>query len=73
MKLNNDPKIITMRGKLSAVVVSYEVFRRLPQSNTGLSQFFRQSPLCEAELDLGRSPDLSRECKGSGTLWRAGL
>jgi prevent-host-death family protein len=59
--LNDGPQTITLRGKPSAVVVSFEEYRKLTMPRTGLSQFFRQSPLSEVELDLSRSTDLSRE------------
>lgn len=59
--LHDGPQTITLRGKPSAVVVSFEEYRKLTMPSTGLSQFFRKSPLCEVELDLGRSADLSRE------------
>jgi len=59
--LHDGPQTITLRGKPSAVVVSFEEYRKLTMPRTGLSQFFRQSPLCGAELDLSRSADLSRE------------
>lgn len=59
--LHNGPQTITLRGKPAAVVVSFDEYRRLTQPRTGLTQFFRQSPLCEVELDLGRSGDLTRE------------
>lgn len=59
--LHDGPQTITLRGKPSAVVVSFDEYRRLTQPRTELSQFFRKSPLCEVELDLSRSADLSRE------------
>jgi prevent-host-death family protein len=59
--LHDGPQTITLRGKPSAVVVSFEEYRTLTMPRTGLSQFFRQSPLCEVELDLVRSADPSRE------------
>lgn len=59
--LHDGPQTITLRGKPSAVVVSFEEYRKLTMPRTGLSQFFRQSPLCAVELDLSRSADLSRE------------
>ncbi len=59
--LHDGPQTITLRGKPSAVVVSFDEYRRLTQPRTGLAQFFRQSPLREVELDLSRSADLSRE------------
>ena len=59
--MHDGPQTITLRGKPSAVVVSFEEYRKLTMPRTGLSQFFRQSPLCETELDLARSTDTSRE------------
>jgi prevent-host-death family protein len=59
--LHNGPQTITLRGKPAAVVVSFEEYRKLTQPRTGLTQFFRQSPLHDMELDLSRSADLSRE------------
>ena len=59
--LHDGPQTITLRGKPSAVVVSFEEYRKLTMPTTGLSRFFRQSPLCQAELDLTRSTESSRE------------
>lgn len=59
--LHDGPQTITLRGKPAAVVVSFEEFRKLTQPRTTLSQFFRQSPLYNTDLDLTRSTDLSRE------------
>ena len=59
--LHDGPQTITLRGKPAAVVVSFDEYRKLTLPRTELSQFFRQSPLHDSELDLGRSADLSRE------------
>ena len=59
--LHDGPKTITLRGKPAAVVVSFDDYRKLTLPRTGLSQFFRQSPLHDVELDLSRSADLPRE------------
>lgn len=61
LALNDGPQTITLRSKPSAVVVSFDEYRRLTQPRTGLAQFFSQSPLRDVELDLSRSADLSRE------------
>ncbi|MBI5656343.1 MAG: type II toxin-antitoxin system Phd/YefM family antitoxin [Geobacter sp.] len=58
---HDGPQTITLRGKPAAVVVSFDEYRKLTLPRTGLSQFFRQSPLTGIELDLSRSADLSRE------------
>lgn len=59
--LHDGPQTITLRGKPAAVLVSFEEFKKLTQPRSTLSQFFRQSPLHDAELDLSRSADFSRE------------
>lgn len=59
--LHDGPQTITLRGKPTAVVVSFEEYRKLTLPRIGLSQFFRQSPLHDVELDLSRSADLPRE------------
>lgn len=59
--LHVGPQTITLRGKPTAVVVSFDEYRKLTLPRTGLSQFFRESPLCGTELDLNRSTDLPRE------------
>ena len=59
--LRDGPQTITLRGKPTAVVVSFEEFRKLTRPRSSLSQFFLQSPLHNVELDLSRSVDLSRD------------
>lgn len=59
--LHDGPQTITLRGKPAAVVVAFDDYRKLTLPRTGLSQFFRQSPLHDVELDLSRSADLPRE------------
>jgi len=48
------PQVITRRGKDTAVVLSIEEYRKLNVPNTRVSEFFRNSPLCGADLDLSR-------------------
>ena len=59
--LREGPQTITLRGKPVVVVVSFEEFQALTRPSTPLCEFFRQSPLCGADLDLERSQDLSRD------------
>ncbi|BCS55440.1 type II toxin-antitoxin system Phd/YefM family antitoxin [Geobacter sp. SVR] len=59
--LHDGPQTITLRGKPAAVLLSFDEYRNLTRPHTGLSQFFRQSPLHDVELDVSRSADLSRE------------
>jgi len=55
------PQIITRRGKKTAVLLSYQDYRRLVASRQTLSEFFRESPLAEVELDLERDKSPMRE------------
>lgn len=57
--LKEGPQVITKRGKETAVVLSYEDYRRMALSQNKLSEFFRESPLVGVDLDLTRdtSPD----------------
>ena len=61
LALHDGPQTITLLGKPSAVVVSFDEYRKLTLPRTGLSQFFQQSPLYAVELDFSRSDDLPRE------------
>ena len=48
------PQLITRRGVKAAVILSFEDYRRLTASRKKLSEFFRDSPLAEVELDMKR-------------------
>ena len=50
----NEPQIITVNGRATAVVLpmSYYQKRNMPQGR--LSEFFRRAPLAEAEIDLNQ-------------------
>jgi prevent-host-death family protein len=52
--LRHGPQVITKRGKEIAVVLSCEEYWKLLLHQRKLSDFFRESPLTEAELDLTR-------------------
>lgn len=59
--LHSGPQIITRRGEKTAVLLSFEEYRRLVLFQKKLSQFFRESPLVEVELDLERDKSPLRE------------
>lgn len=59
--LQSGPQIITRRGVKTAVVISFEDYRRLLVSRKKLSTFFRESPLAEAPLELDRDKSPLRE------------
>lgn len=56
------PQVITRHGEEVVVVLAASEFRRLVASQKKLSEFFRESPLAEANIDLSRdkSPIRSR-------------
>lgn len=58
--VNSGPQIITKRGVEVAIVLSYAEYQRMVASRGKLSDFFRQSPLVGAELDLSRDKSDAR-------------
>lgn len=54
--ISHGPQVITRRGIETAVVLSYAEYRRMLLQAKKLSEFFRESPLAEADLDLTRAP-----------------
>ncbi|MEZ4661823.1 MAG: type II toxin-antitoxin system Phd/YefM family antitoxin [Caldilineaceae bacterium] len=58
--LAHGPQIITRHGSAVAVVLAYDEYRMLTASKQKMSEFFRQSLLAEAEIDLTR--DKSENC-----------
>lgn len=59
--LSQGPQVITRRGVETAVVLSYAEYRRLQLGQGTLSDFFRQSPLVDADLDLTRDDSILRD------------
>jgi antitoxin Phd len=60
------PQRITRQGRESVVMVAEEVYEELSAKSRqpkSLVQFFRESPLVGADLDLERSRDTDREIK----------
>ena len=55
------PQVITVRGRVKAVLLSADEYKRLTQPATSLVEFFRQSPLYGIELDVDRRPDVGRD------------
>jgi len=52
--LIHGPQIITKRGIETAVVLSYVEYRRIALQQKKLSDFFRESPLVDTEINLAR-------------------
>ena len=59
--VNRGPQVITKRGVETAVILSYADYQRLQLGQGKISDFFRQSPLVEADLDLSRDPSPLRD------------
>ncbi|TWI74160.1 prevent-host-death family protein [Desulfobotulus alkaliphilus] len=55
------PQIVTRHGKEAVVVLSVEEYKSLTKPKTSLVQFFKNSPLADADIDLSRSKDISRD------------
>ncbi len=52
--IREGPQIITRHGVETAVVLSYEEYRRMLLNRNKLSEFFHESPLAGISLDLRR-------------------
>ena len=59
--LVDGPQVITRRGRATAILLSYEDYRKLVVSQQKLSDFFRESPLAGLELDVTRDPSPLRD------------
>ena len=58
------PQVITLRGADAVVVVAADEYARLTRKPNGtLVDFFRESPMGAAALDLTRSTDTGRRVK----------
>lgn len=56
-----EPQVITKNGVETAVIISYQEFRRLTAKQNSLNNFLLNSPLRNSRLDLTRSRDTGRE------------
>ena len=52
--IKQGPQIITKRGVETVIVLSYAEYRKVMLNQKRLSEFFRESPLAEVDLDLRR-------------------
>ena len=57
------PQVVTRRGVETAVVLSYEEYRKMLLDQKALSQFFRESPLAGLDLDLTRDGSPARDIR----------
>jgi prevent-host-death family protein len=59
--IKHGPQIITKRGIETVIVLSYAEYRKVMLSQKRLSDFFRESPLAEINLNLKRDKSGLRE------------
>jgi antitoxin Phd len=59
--LQHGPQVISRRGKETAIVLSYADYRRMLLNQKKLSDFFRESPLADVDLDLTRDTSPARD------------
>ena len=59
--LTHGPQVITRRGVETVIVVSWTEYREMLLSRKKLSDFFRESPLAGADLDLTRDKSPLRQ------------
>ena len=52
--LSKGPQVVTRRGVEAVIILSYAEYRKLIASQKKLSEFFRDSPLAKADIDLSR-------------------
>ena len=52
--VKHGPQVITKRGVETVIVLSYAEYRKMLLGQKKLSDFFRESPLAEVEIDLTR-------------------
>jgi prevent-host-death family protein len=52
--IKHGPQIITKRGVETVIVLSYAEYRKGMVNQKKLSDFFRESPLAETDIDLRR-------------------
>ena len=52
--VRHGPQVITKRGVETVIVLSYTEYRKMLLNQKKLSDFFRESPLAEIDLDLIR-------------------
>ena len=52
--VKNGPQVITKRGVETVIVLSYDDYRAVMMGKKKLSDFFRESPLTQVDIDLRR-------------------
>lgn len=55
--VKGEPQIITNHGTETAVLISYNEYKKLTAKNDSLVEFLLKSPLRESGIDLSRSKE----------------
>ncbi len=58
--IQHGPQIITKHGIETALLISINDYKKVNKKESKISQFFRNSPLVNINLDLSRPKDISR-------------
>jgi len=61
--ISDGPQIVTRNGKKVVVVVAADEWVRREHGRGDLAEFFANSPLREAEIEIDRTRDYPRELK----------
>jgi len=59
--VSDGPQIITKHGVEVAIVISFAEYQKMITSKGKVSEFFRDSPLADLDLDLSRDKSDTRE------------
>jgi prevent-host-death family protein len=55
--IKGEPQVITNNGAETAVLISYEEYRKLTAKDDSLVEFLLKSPLKNSDIDLSRSKE----------------
>ena len=61
LAMAHEPQEITLRGEPAVVVLSREDYDRMTQKKEPFVDLIRNSPLMEADIDLGRELSMTRD------------
>lgn len=61
--IQHGPQVITKHGVETALLISINDYKKVNKKQSKISQFFRNSPLVNIDLDIKRSKDIPREIK----------
>jgi prevent-host-death family protein len=59
--VNKEPQLISVRGKPTVVVISFDKYKNLMSNKISFIELMRNSPLVGLEIDIDRKIDKERE------------